>query len=329
MPRGNDKCQDSSELKSSRVPDGKCGRCGKSHTLNGQCPANDQDCRRKCGRKGHFAKLCWSKDNTNKRNFKAGRIRTRACQTKPDIRLPVMTEVQSCTTTIVWKDDTGSDVDVIGPKHMENLSLTTDMLSPVTETVTAADERTMPARGCIPATLQLPTESIQTTLYVIDGVEEALLSKNSLTKLGFLPENWPLHSESPIRVQTMHSSDSKINSDKMQLVTEFSDVFDESRLKVMNTAEMEIPLVDDAIPFQAATARANPFAYREQAKQQLNDMENKDIIEKVRAVALVSPNRDSRQKRNKRKTFHSGFETPEFTGETYCSPKQITQGGSE
>ena len=123
------------------------------------------------------------------------------------------------------------------------------MLSPVTETVTAADERAMPARGCIPATLQLPTKSIQTTLYVIDGVEEALLSKNSLTKLGFLPENWPLHSESPIRVQTMHSSDSKINSDKMQLVTEFSDVFDESRLKVMNTAEMEIPLVDDAIPF--------------------------------------------------------------------------------
>ncbi len=138
VPKGNDKCQDSSELKSSRVPDGKCGRCGKSHTLNGQCPANDQDCR-KCGRKGHFAKLCWSKDNTSKRNFKAGRIRTRACQTKPDIRLPVMTEVQSGTTTIVWKDDTGSDVDVTGPKHMESLRLTTDMLSPITETVTAAD----------------------------------------------------------------------------------------------------------------------------------------------------------------------------------------------
>ncbi len=112
-------------------------------------------------------------------------------------------------------------------------------------------------------------------------MEEALLSKISLTKLAFLPENWSLHSESPIRVQTIHSSDSKINSGKMQLVTEFSDVFDESRLKVMNTAEMEIPLVDDAIPFQVTTARAIPFAYREQAKQQLDDMENKDVIEKV------------------------------------------------
>jgi hypothetical protein len=37
----------------------QCGRCGNAHTRQQSCPATGIECH-KCGRKNHFAKMCWS-----------------------------------------------------------------------------------------------------------------------------------------------------------------------------------------------------------------------------------------------------------------------------
>ena len=43
-----------------------CTRCGKSPQHGkGQCPAREAICH-KCGKKGHYKKMCWSKQGDNK-----------------------------------------------------------------------------------------------------------------------------------------------------------------------------------------------------------------------------------------------------------------------
>ena len=75
----------------------------------------------------------------------------------------------------------------------------------------------------------------------------------------------------------------EINKIRADLVSEFADVFSESidELKPMAGPEMDIVLEPDAKPHWVYTARSIPYAYREQIKQQLDDMVAEGIVEPV------------------------------------------------
>ena len=75
----------------------------------------------------------------------------------------------------------------------------------------------------------------------------------------------------------------EINKICADLVSEFTDVYSEStdKLKPMAGPDMDIVLEPDAKPCGVYTARPIPYAYREQIKQQLDDMVAEGIIEPV------------------------------------------------
>ena len=67
-----------------------------------------------------------------------------------------------------------------------------------------------------------------------------------------------------------------------QMKTAFPKVFDTtSPLREMSGGLMAIELTDDAVPFALRTPRAIPFCWREEVREQLEDMIQKDVIEPV------------------------------------------------
>ena len=75
----------------------------------------------------------------------------------------------------------------------------------------------------------------------------------------------------------------EINKIRADLVSEFADVFSEStdKLKPMAGPDVDIILEPDAKPRRVYTARPITYAYREQIKQQVDDMVAEGIIEPV------------------------------------------------
>ena len=61
----------------------------------------------------------------------------------------------------------------------------------------------------------------------------------------------------------------------------FPRVFDTSVLREMSGGEMKIELTDDAVPFAITAARNIPFCWREEVKKQIDDLQEKGIIEPV------------------------------------------------
>ena len=61
----------------------------------------------------------------------------------------------------------------------------------------------------------------------------------------------------------------------------FPKVFDISTLREMSGGEMKIELTDDAVPFAITAPRSIPFCWRDEVKKQLDDLQQKGIIEPV------------------------------------------------
>ena len=250
-----------------------CGKCGRLwHKDVAECPARNIECH-ECKKRGHFAKFC-----RNKTSPKAGRVSVSDVRaTSENVRL-IKVEISGDAIMGVtqFRDDTGADVDTIGPASLTALGGNLKSLTPVRMPIRAADSSKLRVLGKINAKLTVNSKSIPSELFVVEGVQEPLLSKRSLTGLGFLPENWPVQIANIARI-----ADSDTASVETQLLEEFADVFDNSTLKTMSTTPVDIRLEEGAKPFCVYTARQIPFAFRDQVKQQLEDMESQSIIEKV------------------------------------------------
>ena len=266
-----------------------CRRCGRADYKDHKCPAKDKTCN-KCGKLGHFAVVCRSAAAPNKDEpkSKVGRVQI-ARHIVPEPRIPIQTVIAGQSIQIKWRDDTGSDLDVIGLRELKRVGLTSRDLAQPVESVHTADGRSMQVAGHIRLTLSLSDKKVDSEVLVIKGVVDPLLSKSSLIALGFLPKDWPHHENGPLRKEIRRTSvdvqedpsDTQIELDKRKLIEEFADVFDDTRLQVMDTEPVEIPLQPNAVPFRITAARQIPFAYREQIKVQLDEMVEQEIIEPV------------------------------------------------
>ena len=136
--------------------------------------------------------------------------------------------------------------------------------------------------GKIEATLRLHDAALKTTVHVYEGLSDALLSKSLLVALKLLLQDWPskgqIFQTRALPVDPTPDDIAKIRSD---LLREFSDVFDSTQLKPMTGPPMDIRLHPDATPACAHHARPIPYAFREQVKEQLDDMVANEIIEPV------------------------------------------------
>ena len=121
-------------------------------------------------------------------------------------------------------------------------------------------------------------------MYVLSGVDEALLSKTTLKKLDFLPHDWPRKPvqqviENTGKVQRVNNK--KGTYTREMLLEDYKEVFKNTVEKPMKADPVKIHLMEGSVPYKTTVAKPIPFAYRDQIKSQLDEMEADGVIEKV------------------------------------------------
>jgi len=315
----------SSALTNTRKTDQpKCPNCGRSPHVRSPCPAAGKTCH-SCQSIGHFASMCRRKStkHSSGSSKSLGLLKLqRATSSDLKCTVSVLTQLETESTPVFlgWIPDTGSDVDAIGPQHLEKLGGSSSQLMQDHEKVCAADGHGLVSIGKVNATLSVGSAALPTTIHVYDGLTDALLSRQSLQTLGFLPQDWPriaamscpdaskastdVHTPKPTleptpkptskttlsskttAEQLAHKfgpdpSSSQIAAVRDSLLEEFADVFNSEELHPMSGDPMEIQLHPDAKPFCLTTARTLPYAFRDKVKTQLDDMVAKGIIQPV------------------------------------------------
>ena len=96
-----------------------CNRCGREHPKM-QCLAFGKECH-KCGKNGHFSNMCKAQKGGYKPTQpRAGRIRVSRIVPDEFIKVDVETN-NGVVGDVRFRDDTGSDIDVIGMKQLRQI----------------------------------------------------------------------------------------------------------------------------------------------------------------------------------------------------------------
>ena len=262
---------------------GTCPNCGGKNHSRSACPASDKICKG-CNKRGHFQSVCRKTSKSHDRLGKVTQLKLQRIHNS-DHTVSLTTQLHNAEPAIqlTWLPDTGSDVDAIGLHDLKKLGGHQKHLDADTDDVRTADGSRLTSLGCISARITAGNHSIQTIVHVYDDLTDALLSRQSLEALGFLPENWPRHVRQVTQLKNDDPTPAEIAKIRADLISEFADVFSEStgHLKPMAGPDMDIILEPDAKPRRVYTARPIPYAYRDQVKQQLDDMVAEGIIEPV------------------------------------------------
>lgn len=251
----------------------KCPKCGRSPHTKADCPAKGKECR-KCKGRDHFEKCCPKGIACLKINSVTSTDRVNL-QTQLDGKQ---------SSDISWLPDTGSDVDAIGRADLKRLGGNVTDLRADHERVESVNGEPLQNLGKISAQISHRDRCHSTTLHVYDNLDSALLSRDTLKDLGFLPPDWPriaVAATSSTPALPDQPTPEQRNAVRAQLLAEFSDVFDNDQLKPMSGEPMHIQLHPDANPFKLNNARWLPYAYRDQVKAQLDDMVEAGIIREV------------------------------------------------
>ena len=261
-----------------------CQQCGYNEHKNRTCPAATRQCSR-CGKTGHFAKMCQTRQPSEKGKLGRLKLQRVVAQTADTVPVTVDPIGMGCTREILWFPDTGSDVDAISKATMEELCLTTSDLLHDDASVISANGNHLDSLGKIPVIMRCHGEEVRNDIHVYEDLVGPLMSKATLKALGFLPQDWPVMASLSSSMGIPHSpTESDINAMRDQLKKEFSDVFRSDDLPPMDGAPVEIRLKAGANPFRVVPMNAPrniPYAYRQQVKDQLDEMVRKGIIEAV------------------------------------------------
>ena len=163
-------------------------------------------------------------------------------------------------------------------------------LSPDPGRVHAADGGELDSAGVFQTNLQLGRNVWTTTVHVFKDLKTSLLSKSSCIHLGLLEKDWPQSWLQTIQSLSLPTENHKrmpmpcardLNAAKSKLLERHKDVFEEKPFKAMQGLPMHIELEDCATPCLHFKPRSIPFRWREAVQDQLDNMVQKDVIEKV------------------------------------------------
>ena len=186
---------------------------------------------------------------------------------------------------------TGAEIDDMSEQDYMQLGTKPPELSPDLDGVhAAAGGGELDSAGVFLANLQLGRKIFSTTVHVFKDLKTSLLSKSSCLHLALLEKNW--HQS---RLQTIQSLSwpmenhkrtpgpcaRDLTSAKRKPLERHSEVFEEKPFKAMQELPMHIELEDCATPCKQVKPRSIPFRWREIVQDQLDNIVQKDVIEKV------------------------------------------------
>ncbi|XP_068246738.1 uncharacterized protein [Palaemon carinicauda] len=194
------------------------------------------------------------------------------------------------TSRIQMLPDTGAEVSVVGPQHLDLLKIPRSSLKqfPTTVTLTADGSAMTPALGTFQATLTLGKQSCSAVIQVHDGVQTPLLSYSHCKELAIISPDFPkpiLEVKHVKRCKELPLSATTSPTEAREFfLREFKDVLvtkedlKTTPLQPMTGPPMRIHLKDGAVPFAVHTPRQIPFAFRDKVKEELASMVTQGII---------------------------------------------------
>ena len=288
---------------------GKCHGCG-GHMEKGRerehkeaCPAKGCTCN-KCGKKGHFAKVCLGSNRPNadkparvasaeeeatdkpergwpdSANTYSALVMQASSEGAPTPRMKVRVKgTAGSPVTINALPDTGATRSIISERTAERYK--------IARTPTATHIRILAANGdsmtCAgEAVLRVLKggEIIHTmrALVVPEIQEDLLIGWQDLKAMGVIPKSFP-NTETALSAQAEDQQEAA-----EELLSKFSDTFSDTvGATPMKGEPMRIHLRDDMTvkPRKTLTARQVPVHWREEAQALVNDLLNREIIEPV------------------------------------------------
>ena len=286
-----------------------CNNCGhRGHWARTQkCPAKAVQCRF-CSRVGHYDKCCKVKKKTTTQGGTPSNSATHSPSTKSQATqksscrrvgssapktpqpISVLLSHGDITSRIQMLPDTGANVSVIGPQHLNLLKIPRSSLKPpsTATTLTADGSAMAPALGTFLATLSLGKWSCSAVIQVHEGVQMPLLSYTHCQELAIISSEFPkpileVKHVNRCKKLPLPSTTSPAEA-KDFFLREFKDVLVSKEdlradpLKPMKGPPMKIHLKDGAVPFAIHTPRQIPFAFHNQVKEELDSMVAQGII---------------------------------------------------
>ena len=227
-----------------------CGRCGKTHG-KGSCPAYGKKCI-KCSYKNHFANMCRS---TKKSHYKQDNVEAEETDSDEEYSkdtffigsiktgtAPWREIVQVDNSKVNFKIDTGADVSVMNKATWHALG--TPRLVKQTKIELTSPGGKLDVLGKFDAKLN---QKIDSTIYVVEGSTDNLLSRDHSMSLGF--------------IQRLNTNSIAFSSVKCKPV--------------------KIKIKEDTVPYSVVNARRVPIPLYGQVKKELQRMEDLDIIEEI------------------------------------------------
>lgn len=164
----------------------KCGKCGKTHVW-GKCPAYGKECHT-CKKRNHFATMCKNGTNTrHNRHKQFHQVQQVEQETLSEYFIgsietnipPWTTNIELLGKTVVFKIDTGADVNVLNQTSWKELGQ---------PTLEKSDARLLSPAGNIKTLgrFKVRINGCQTDMYVVNNPTCNLLSRSTASHMGLV-----------------------------------------------------------------------------------------------------------------------------------------------
>ena len=283
-----------------------CGGKTSHQKKRDSCPAKGKDCS-KCGKSGHFAKVCRSSGNPSN-GKETARTTVNAITAQPErpatitaIEIPEVDEPTPLVTVTMngvclsARPDSAANIDAVGPHIMKKLGLRKKDLQPVPDVTTAANKSGFTNVGKFAATIQMGDETVKTNIRVLEELQDQtpILKKSTCQALRILPREFPKQ----LLPQPQVANTQAGNATKESLMEEFHMVFD-GVIRPMEGEKFKVSLEPGAKPFSVTTPRRIPLPLMDKLEKELKDLQDQGIIRPVTkptawcAPIVVAPKKD-------------------------------------
>ena len=271
-----------------QLKDGNCSRCGKKHPPGKEsCPAKTSKCF-KCGKTGHFQRMCKSVNTIETRTRGAHLEESQDRKFLGAIgrngenkEKPWTATLQINSRPIVFKIDTGDDTTVIPteiPTEIYDCEIDGELLRPST-TLLGPDQNQLEVRGCFKTKVLRGDKCSVETIDVVDRLRSAVVGRPTIKSLYLLPNI--------ARVE---------KSIELKIVTRFPELF--TGIGCIR-GSYQIKLENNAKPYSISAPRRAPIHLLPKVKQELRKMEKQGVISRINestdgCSGMVVPKSDGR-----------------------------------
>ena len=296
----------------------ECWWCGFSFPHpNGICPAADKKCIR-CEKVGHFAKMCKSThpgttsamiaDASTTAHLSCLQIGSAGLNEKLELVEVCIINRDGQSETISALPDTGANITAFQPDILPKLGMSVHNLAKETRVPKSADGSVLKTLGSIPIGIERNNLHVNVDAYVIEGLQQPILSRRVLLELGMIPKGFPNvvinSAEGPVdanieelqaalkAVRVAKSEESRMEKkqcaidlghgqDLNKIANQFPQVFDNSKIPTMKGAPYCIELEDGVIPFNKGSSRTVPEPCMKKLEAELKLQLSMGLIERV------------------------------------------------